>query len=130
MRSSEVVFTERELDVMNVLWQDGSGTAGEIRKALEERSGILLAVNTVQTVLGILKEKGRVRHVAQGRAHRYYPAVPRTAAKASAVRRLVRTLFDGSASLLVTQLVADRSLSKEEVQKIRDVVRKSTSRAE
>jgi BlaI family penicillinase repressor len=108
-------FTDRELDIMNVLWNLGGGTATEVQGQL----GDPLAYNTVLTMLRILEEKGYVRHEEQGRAHRYIPRVARKTAKASAVKRLVKKLFDGEARLLATELVANRSLSEDDLRELR-----------
>src|SRR5262245_49833892 len=64
-------FTDRELDVMAVLWERGSGTVAEVRERLPDE----LAYTTVLTILRILQEKGYVRHEGEGRAHRFYPLV-------------------------------------------------------
>ena len=66
-----ISFTERELDVMAVLWERTSGTVAEVRDALDED----FAYSTVLTVLRTLEMKGYVTHVIEGKAHRYVPAV-------------------------------------------------------
>ncbi len=108
------VFTDRELDIMNVLWDLGGGTATEVRERLADP----LAYNTVLTMLRILEEKGYLRHEEDGRAFRYIPRVARKAAKASAVKRLVRKLFDGEARQLATELMSDRSLSDDDLREL------------
>jgi BlaI family transcriptional regulator, penicillinase repressor len=112
------IFTERELDIMTVLWERSSGTANEVRAQLADP----LAYNTVLTMLRILEEKGFVRHVEEGRAFRYLPRVARKTAKASAVKRLVHGLFDGQARLLATELMSDRSLTPEDLQELRSLL--------
>ncbi len=111
----EIAFTDRELDVMGVLWDRGSATVAEVRDALQDP----LAYTTVLTVLRVLEEKGYVGHEEQGRAHRYYPLVERQAAGRSALRRLTRKLFKGSPEMLLTHLVADRNLSEEDLRRMR-----------
>ena len=113
-----VAFTERELDVMAVLWEHGPSTAAEVRERLEDD----LAYNTVLSMLRILEEKGHVGHTEEGRAHRYFPKVDRDAAGASALSRLVDKVFGGSAELLMTHLVRDRSLDAEELRRVRRVL--------
>ncbi len=108
------VFTDRELDIMNVLWDLGGGTATEVRERLADP----LAYNTVLTMLRILEDKGYLRHEEDGRAFRYIPRVARKTAKASAVKRLVRKLFDGEARLLATELMSDRSLSEDDLREL------------
>ncbi len=113
--AKEITFTDRELDVMAVLWELGSGTVAEVQERLPDR----LAYTTVLTVLRTLEEKGYVGHEEEGRAYRYRPLVERERAGESALRRVVRKLFLGSPELLVTQLVSDRSLSEEELRRLR-----------
>ena len=111
----EVAFTDRELDVMAVLWERNSATVAEVRERLDDA----LAYTTVLTMLRILEEKGHVRHEGEGRAHRYYPLVERQAAGQSALRHVVRKLFGGSPELLLTQLVSERDVSADDVRRMR-----------
>ena len=111
----EISFTERELDVMGVLWDLGSGTVSEVRERLADP----LAYTTVLSVLRTLEEKGFVGHEEEGKAHRYFPRVEQEAASRSALGRVVRKLFRGSPEQLVAQLVSDRSLSNAGLRRIR-----------
>jgi BlaI family penicillinase repressor len=108
-------FTDRELDVMAVLWERGSATVREVQEQLEPD----LAYTTVLTILRTLEAKGHVRHEPEGRAHRYHATVARDAAGASALRRLVSKVFEGSPEALLTQLVSDEELSEEDLRRLR-----------
>ncbi len=114
----EVAFTDRELDVMGVLWEAGSATVAEVREALADE----LAYTTVLTVLRTLEEKGYVSHAEEGKAYRYRPLVAREAAGQSALKRLVRKVFRGSPELLLTQLVSDRGLTRDELERMRELL--------
>jgi BlaI family penicillinase repressor len=105
---------ERELDVMTLLWQNGSGTVTEVQQALHAA----LAYTTVLTILRNLEAKGYVRREEEGRAHRYFPKVKEKAAQHRAVRRLIDTLFRGSPEALLSQLVDDHDLSPEDLKRI------------
>ena len=111
-------LSDRELDVMAVLWARGSGTVAEVRKDL----GDPLAYTTVLTVLRTLEEKGFVRHADEGKMHRYRPLVARERAGRSALSRMVEKLFEGSPELLITQLVSDRKLSNEEIRRLKRIL--------
>lgn len=111
-------LSDRELDVMAVLWARGSGTVAEVREALPDP----LAYTTVLTVLRTLEEKGFVGHEEEGKAHRYLPLVARERAGRSALTRMVEKLFDGSPELLLTQLVSDRKLSPPEIRRLRKIL--------
>ncbi len=111
-------FTPRELDVMSILWDLGSATVAEV----QERISDPLAYTTVLSVLRTLKEKGFVRHEAEGRAHRYYALVDWTAAGRQELRRLVKKVFKGSPELLLVQLVSDRGIDDRELRRLRQLV--------
>lgn len=111
----DIAFTDRELDVMGVLWEFGPATVAEVQERLADE----LAYTTVLTIMRTLEEKGHLRHEEEGRAYRYYPLVDRNAAGASALRRLVRKVFAGSPEMLLTQLVSERGLTAEQLERMR-----------
>lgn len=111
----EITFTERELDIMGILWDQGPSTVAEVRNALADE----LAYTTVLTMLRILESKGYVGREEEGRAHRYHTLVDRSDAGEHAIKRMVRKLYKGSAAALLTQLVSDRGLTEEELRRIR-----------
>ena len=110
-----VSFTERELDVMAVLWEVGSATVAEVKDRLDDE----LAYTTVLSVLRTLEEKGHVGHRGEGKAYHYYAKVARNAAGKSALSRLREKVFGGSAEMLLTQLVSDKGLSRDELSRLR-----------
>ncbi|HET6679702.1 MAG TPA: BlaI/MecI/CopY family transcriptional regulator [Gemmatimonadaceae bacterium] len=107
-------FGDRELDVMGVLWEEGSATVAEMR----DRLPVELAYTTVLTILRNLEGKGFVRHEEEGKAHRYFPRVERRAAGRNALARLIDRVFDGSPELLLTQLVSDHPLEPSEMRRL------------
>jgi len=113
-----ISFTDRELDVMSVLWDVGPATVAEVRERITDD----LAYTTVLTILRTLEQKGYVSHTEDGRAHRYKPLVKREVAGRTALRRLVDKVFDGSPELLLTQLVSDKNLSDEELRRLRKLL--------
>lgn len=109
-------FTDRELDVMAVLWERGEATVAEVQERLSDA----LAYTTVLTVLRTLEEKGHVGHRdGEGRAYVYRPLVEREEAGSRVLTRLLDRVFGGSPELLLTQLVAERDLSDEELERMR-----------
>lgn len=111
-------FTDRELDVMTVLWNRGSATVTEVREALKDD----FAYTTVLTVLRTLEEKGYATHQGEGRAHRYTATVDQAAAGTTALRKMLRTVFGGSPELLLTNLVNDQKLSASDIAQLRKVL--------
>ena len=114
----DFVLGDRELDIMGVLWELGSGTVTEVRDRLPAD----LAYTTVLTILRNLEEKGFVVHEAEGRAHRYFPNVARRTARRTAVARLVEKLFHGSPEQLLAHLVEERQLDAGDLQRLRKQV--------
>ena len=113
-----VVFTDRELDIMAVLWDHGPSTVAEVRAHLADE----LSHNTVATMLSILETKGHASHSEEGRAFRYHPLVGRDEAGRSAFARIADKVFNGSAEALFTHFVRDRRLTKAELQRIRAIL--------
>jgi BlaI family transcriptional regulator, penicillinase repressor len=112
---SDVYFPPRELAVMSVLWRLGSASVTDVRDALEED----LAYTSVLSALQTLEEKGYVRHEAEGRAYRYFPLVAAEKAGGSALARIRDAIFNGSAERMFAQMVADRKLSRKELEEMR-----------
>ena len=114
----EAFFTDRELDVMSILWRHGSATVTEVREELPDR----LAYTSVLSALQTLEEKGYVRHESEGRAYRYYPLVAPEEAGGSAIGRILDKVFHGSAEMLLAQLVSERKLSADELRRMRKLL--------
>jgi predicted transcriptional regulator len=113
----EIRFTDRELDIMGVLWSRGPSTVAEVQEALEDD----LAYNTVLTMLKIMEEKGYVSRSPEGRAHRYAAVVKREEAGESALERVTERLFGGSPEKLLLRLV-DTELDPDELRRMRDLL--------
>ena len=110
-----ILLTDREADIMQILWERGELVVEEVRACLADK----LAYTTVQTILRTLESKGYVGHREEGRVHRYYAAVEQLAARKSALQHLAVKLFKGSSELLFTHLVSDRKLSAAELARMR-----------
>lgn len=110
-----ISFTDRELDVMSVLWRNGSGTVAEVKNELPGDPGY----TTILKILQILEEKGMVRHEQEGRAYRYHPAVESAEAGEDALGRIVDKIFQGSAELALARLVERRRLRPDEVERMK-----------
>ena len=120
----EISFTDRELDVMAVLWERGPSTVAEVRAALKDD----LAYTTVLTVLRVLESKGHVTHEEEGRAHRYEAVVAREAASRSALRRILGKLFQGSPEEVLMQLVSERDVSEKDLRRMREILDRELER--
>ena len=117
------IFTNRELDVMSILWKSGPATVSEVREQLGDE----LAYTSVLSALQTLEEKGYVTHEAEGRAYRYIPLIEPEEAGRNALSRILDKVFHGSAESLLAQLVEERNLSRAELERMRGVLEQRLS---
>ena len=122
----DISLTNREADVMRVLWDHGPSVVTEVRERLADE----LAYTTVLTILRTLETKGYAGHQEEGRVHRYFAAVKEQTAQRSALRHLTHKLFKGSAELLFTHLVSDQKLSPEQIRRMRRLLADKSDKEE
>jgi predicted transcriptional regulator len=116
-------LTDAELRLMEVIWDKGSASVGEVVDAMPRRTP--LAYSTVLTTLRILEEKGYLRHVKAGRAFIYHPAVGRDEARDTAVGHLVRRFFGGSHGQLALNLVEKKRIEAAELKRLRQRIKEA-----
>lgn len=121
----ELLLADREMDVMGVLWDRGSGTVAEVRDQLHDA----LAYTTVLTVLRNLERKGAIAHVVTGQAHRYVPLVARTTARRTALARLLDKLFHGAPEQLLAHMMDERAMSVDDLRRLRAQIDELEARA-
>lgn len=121
--SAAASLTRRERQIMDILYRLGRATAVEVMEQLPGNPHY----STVRTQLRVLEEKGHIGHDEQGLRYVYMPAVPRRAARKSALRHLVDTFFDGSAEQVVAAVLGGEGskLSEEELDRIAELVAKA-----
>jgi predicted transcriptional regulator len=116
-------LSRRERQIMDILYRRGRAAASDVMADLPGNT----TYSTVRTQLRVLEEKGHVRHEEDGARYVYAPAVPRRAARKSALRHLVDTFFDGSAEQVVAALLGGEAsrLSEAELKRIVELVEKA-----
>ena len=116
-------LTRRERQIMDILYKRGRATASEVMEDLSGRPHS----STVRTQLRVLEEKGHISHQEEGLRYVYIPAVPRRAARKSALRHLVDTFFDGSVEQVVGALLGGEGarLSRTDLERIAELVEKA-----
>ncbi len=119
-RKPSPTLTDGEARLMNVLWKQGQATVSEVIASLPRRPPV--AYNTVQTLLGILEDKGYVAHEQVGRRFVYRPVVEQNVARRRALSHLVKSLFDDSPSLLVLNVLDDERLDQSEVERLKKLI--------
>jgi BlaI family transcriptional regulator, penicillinase repressor len=122
-KTRPTALSRRERQIMDILYKRTRATAAEV---MEDLSGEP-SYSTVRTQLRVLEEKGHVSHEEEGLRYVYAPAVPRRAARKSALRHLVETFFDGSAEQVVAAVLGGEGtrLSEAELNRIAELVAKA-----
>ncbi len=118
MRSDSL--SRRERQIMDVIYQRGEATVADVREGLPDPP----SYSAVRALLRILEQKGHLRHRQDGPRYVYLATLPHREARDSAMRRVLRTFFGGSASRAVAALLdmqADK-LSDEELNELADLV--------
>lgn len=114
----KIPLTDREADVMQVLWDNGPSVVSDVQNRLSDK----LAYTTVLTVLRTLEAKGYIGHEEEGRQHRYRATVQRQAAQKTALNHLLGKLFKDSSELLFARLVSDQKFSPEQIRRMRKLL--------
>ncbi|QWT19354.1 BlaI/MecI/CopY family transcriptional regulator [Bacillus sp. NP157] len=120
----KISLTDREADIMQVLWEHGPSLVSDVRERLTDK----LAYTTVLTVLRTLQAKGYVGYEEEGRGHRYFASVKQQVARKNALQHLTDKLFKGSTELLLTHLVSEQKLSKEQIARMRRLLSEGTGK--
>jgi predicted transcriptional regulator len=113
---AEVAPSERELEILKVLWELGSASVREVHERLCPHGES--AFNTVQTLLRIMEEKGLVDHQAEGRTFIYSPRYSRE----RVTSRFLHKVFDGALDQLVLSVLQAKDVSPEELKELERLI--------
>jgi BlaI family transcriptional regulator, penicillinase repressor len=116
-------LSRRERQIMEVLYQRGSGSAAEVREAMVDAP----SYSAVRAMLRVLEEKGHVKHQAEGLKYVYVPVVNRDKAKRSALKNLLDTFFGDSPEQVVAALldVSAKRLTREELDRMAEMIERA-----
>lgn len=116
-------LTRRERQIMEIIYQQESATAVAVMKGLPDRP-----VNaTVRTMLGVLEEKGYLRHEREKGKYVYYPTIPLQSARRTLLNNVVDTFFKGAEAAAVISILQkkDANLTDDERKRILDLIEES-----
>jgi BlaI family transcriptional regulator, penicillinase repressor len=122
MNSPQPAPTERELQILKILWDIGPATVRQVWDVLRERED--LAQNTVQTFLRLMETKGLVSHRVEGRGFLYTSRYTQQ----RTLSRFLKKVFGGSADQLVKSLLSAKQLSPSELKAIDDLIQQEKSK--
>ena len=121
MRKTQMV-TDRELEIMKILWARGKASVREVQEDLNRDAGPV-AYSTVQTLLNIMEDKkGLVRHVVEGRTFIYFPKKSSERTIRELTRRFVDRVFDGALDRVMVALLDSKPPSAEDLDRLRAMI--------
>lgn len=108
-------LTKAEEDVMHLIWESERCTVSDLLERIGEPKP---PHSTVSSVVRILEKKGFVGHKAYGKTYEYFPLIAKEEYGKRSLKDVLRSYFDGSVSRLVSNLVQEENLSKEELDEL------------
>ena len=122
---TDLHLTQRELDVMSVLWDLGEATVNEVRDRVDPS----LAYTSISTMIRTLEMKGYVSHRrGDGKTHVYFPVIEAEAAGETVLKRVLDKIYGGSPIKLLAHLVDQKRLSEKELERMRALLKKPAKR--
>jgi len=111
-RKAPLDLSRRERQIMDIVYREGRVTAAEVLERLDEPP----SYSAVRALLRVLVEKGHLRHETEGPRYVYLPTVSRERVRGRALRQVVQTFFEGSASQAVAAMLDGSAASLSEVE--------------
>ncbi len=122
---TDLHLTQRELDIMSVLWDLGEATVTEVRDRVDPD----LAYTSISSMIRTLEIKGYVSHRrGEGKTHVYFPVIDAEKAGESVLGRVLDKVYGGSPIKLLAHLIDQHRLSDKEVARMRDLLKRPTKR--
>jgi predicted transcriptional regulator len=114
--ADDVQPTDRELEILKILWDRGEATVREVYEEMRRHAPIVQ--NTVQAFLRTMEDKRLVRHREDGRSFVYRANVPRAATSQRLVSGLLDRVFDGAVDQLVQSALSLRQPTTDELARL------------
>jgi len=112
--------TERELEILKVLWRRGEATVREVYEDMSRHAPIVQ--NTVQAFLRTMEDKGLVSHRLEGRTFIYRPALRHEDTKQRMVSGVLQRVFDGAIDQLVQSALSLRRPTADELDRLEKLI--------
>jgi len=114
--------TDSELEILQILWRDGPKNVRYVNGVLNEQKRV--GYTTTLKIMQIMNEKSLLKRVKDGRTHVYMVAVKEDETQKFLLDRFLSTTFSGSAEKLVMQALGNHKSSKEELDRIKGLIKK------
>jgi predicted transcriptional regulator len=115
--------TRSELEILQVLWKHGPSTVRFVNEQLNELKREVQYTSTLK-LMQIMAEKKLLKRDESQMKHVYSPTVEEDKTKSVLLDKFVDTLYNGSASSLMLQLLGNKKTSKKEIDAIKELLKK------
>lgn len=122
MKNKKNKPTEAELEILKILWDKKEATVKDVNEELNKDKPV--GYTTTLKLMQIMHEKGFLSRTPSGRSHIYIPAQKESETKNFMMRKMMDSLFGGSAKEMVMQALGNHKPSKEELDEIRSLIDK------
>jgi predicted transcriptional regulator len=119
-------LSRRERQILDILYERGRATAAEIQAALPDPP----SYSAIRALIRVLEDKGHARHESDGPRYVFMPKIPRDKARRSALKHLLQTFFDNSATDAVAALLDTRKVSPQELDRIEELIERTRKERE
>ena len=122
MAKKTIKPTEKELEILQILWEKGASSVGDVHETMggEARNGY----TTILKLMQIMHEKGLVTRQKSGKLHLYKAVPSQEKTRKQVVEKLINTVFQGSAAQLVMSALGQKKSSPEELREIKEYLKK------
>jgi len=122
MKNTHVKATEKELEILQIIWKKGATSVKDVHEALggDDENGY----TTILKLMQIMHEKGLVTRQKSGKLHLYEAVPTLEKTRQQILDKMIQTVFQGSAAQLVMSALGNKKSSKEELREIKKYLEK------
>lgn len=122
-----IIPSDRELEALKILWQDGPTSVGDLCAALKKQ-GSELAYTTVLSLLQVMEQKGLVGHRQIGKAYAYYARVERDSTFRALAQGFLCKVFDGALDEYLVHALRSKTTTTAELDRLSQTIADARTR--
>lgn len=122
-QNEKINLSDGEWKIMNLLWEEPPKTLTQLTKELHTETG--WTKHTIITMLKRLEAKHAVYHEEGEKAKMFYPLIPRSEAELEEIKGFLNRVYEGSVSMMLYSMVSAKTLSKQEIDELYEILKKA-----
>jgi BlaI family transcriptional regulator, penicillinase repressor len=117
--------TDSELEILQILWSNGPASVRFVNDTINQKRE-LSYTSTLKT-MQLMMDKGLLNRTIEDRTHYYHAALPQAHTQKHLLDEFMEATFRGSPSSLIMSMLGNGETSKEELQKIKEIIKQLES---